>query len=140
MNKYVITIAIVALFLFGLFVYARTNNTQKELSDIAINEDRNFQIINPEVFDEMLARKDFVLIDVHIPEQVHIEGTDAVIPYNSILENSLLPKDKNAKIVLYCRSGSMSVVAARSLVDAGYTNIYDLAGGKNAYNEFVKDK
>jgi rhodanese-related sulfurtransferase len=53
----------------------------------------------------MLDKKDFFLVDTHIPEQEHIEQTDAFIPYNEI-ENYLekLPKDKDSKIVLYCRS------------------------------------
>ena len=45
-----------------------------------------------------------------------------------------LPKDKDAKIVLYCRSGGMSRAAAYELAEEGYTNVYDLVGGKNAYD------
>jgi len=66
----------------------------------------------------MKKNKDFFLVDTHIPEQEHISQTDAFIPYNEI-ENklSLLPEDKNAKIVVYCRSGSMSRAAAYTLVE-----------------------
>ena len=35
----------------------------------------------------------------------------------------------NAKIVVYCRSGSMSAIAARELVKLGFTNVSNLAGG-----------
>ena len=50
--------------------------------------------------------------------------------YNEIEENlSKFPKDKGGKIVLYCRSGSMSAIAARTLVKLGFTNVWNLDGG-----------
>lgn len=80
--------------------------------------------------DDMLEHKDFTLLDVHIPEQNHIAGTDALIPFNEIIQRQAeLPQDKNAKIVLYCRSGSMSKRAAEDLNKLGYTNVYNLEGG-----------
>jgi len=80
--------------------------------------------------NQQLENKDFVLIDTHIPEQKHINGTDAFIPYDDI-ENQLdkLPKDKNVKIVLYCRTGRMSQIAAEKLAERGYTNVYNVVGG-----------
>ncbi len=44
-----------------------------------------------------------------------------------------LPADRSARIVLYCRSGSMSAIAARELVAAGYTDVWNLDGGMNAW-------
>jgi rhodanese-related sulfurtransferase len=82
----------------------------------------------------MLRAKDFPLINVHIPYEGEIEPTDAFIPYNEIEQNlGRLPADKSARIVLYCRSGSMSATAARVLAKQGYANVYNLDGGMIAW-------
>jgi phage shock protein E len=88
--------------------------------------------ISPDELNTMLASKDFVFINVHIPFEGGIANTDLSIPYDQITESaylSQLPADKNDKIVLYCRSGRMSAIAAEALVTLGYTNIWDLKGG-----------
>jgi rhodanese-related sulfurtransferase len=78
----------------------------------------------------MLKNQDFVFINVHIPFAGNIPDTDLSIPYDEIEQNvSQLPTDKNARIVLYCRSGRMSEIAAAKLVSLGYTEIWNLKGG-----------
>lgn len=82
----------------------------------------------------MLKSKDFVFINVHIPFAGNIAGTNLSIAYDQIEQNlSQLPVDKSAKIVLCCRSGRMSAFAAEDLVSLGYTNIWNLDGGKDAW-------
>ncbi len=80
----------------------------------------------------MLKSKDFVFINVHIPFAGNIAKTDLSVPYDQITESAYLvqlPTNKDAKIVLYCRSGRMSAIAAEALVKRGYTNIWELKGG-----------
>ncbi len=83
---------------------------------------------------DALQRKDFLFVNVHIPVGPQIAGTDKYIAFDKIEENlSSFPSDKTAKIVVYCRSGSMSALAARDLVRLGYTNVWDVEGGMVAW-------
>ena len=94
-----------------------------------------YETLRPAELKNMLKNKDFFLLDVHVPEQPHISGTDAFIDYRKIRQNSrLLPAEKNTRIVVYCQGGGMSRAAVRDLADLGYTHVYDLVGGTLAYN------
>jgi rhodanese-related sulfurtransferase len=86
--------------------------------------------VNAQQLNTMLRNKDFIFVNVHIPFAGDITNTDLSIPYNEIEQNlSQLPSNKNEKIVLYCRSGRMSEIAAEELVLLGYTNVWNLTGG-----------
>lgn len=85
-------------------------------------------------FSGMMQHKDFILINVHIPYQGEIPGTDRLIPYHSIdRRQEELPADRDAKIVVYCLSGPMGYVAADKLVKLGYTNVLHFEDGMIAW-------
>ncbi|TKJ29540.1 MAG: hypothetical protein CEE40_07960 [Chloroflexi bacterium B3_Chlor] len=92
--------------------------------------------VNAAGLGSMLESKDFPLINVHVPYEGEIDGTDLLVPYDEIeLNLDKLPADKGAKLVVYCRSGGMSAIAARTLVNLGYTHVWNLDGGMIAWTE-----
>ena len=73
----------------------------------------------------------YVILDVRTQEeydQGYIPGA-IVIPHEEIEEKAqqALP-DKNQLILVYCRSGRRSKIAAEALLRLGYTNIKDFGG------------
>ncbi len=83
----------------------------------------------------MLVNKDFTLVNVHISFEGNIGETDLSIPYDQVAQNLDRLPDKDAKIVLYCRSDRMSTMAAETLVGLGYTHIWNLSGGMAAWEQ-----
>jgi rhodanese-related sulfurtransferase len=81
----------------------------------------------------MLENRDLTLVNVHIPYEGEIPQTDLFIPFNEVANHLDELPDKDAAIVLYCRSGSMSTSAAQELASLGYTNIMEVDGGFNAW-------
>jgi len=89
-----------------------------------------YQKISPQRAMEMMV-SDVIILDVrtqaefnegHIPDSI-------LIPYDEIQDKatSMMP-DKSRTILIYCRSGRRSDIAARALIKMGYTSVYDFGG------------
>jgi rhodanese-related sulfurtransferase len=90
--------------------------------------------VTPDRLAQMLTHKDFTFVNVKTPYIGEIDGTDLYIPYDQLSARaSQLPADKSAKILVYCRSGVESAQAAQTLLNLGYTNVWNLDGGMNAW-------
>lgn len=92
------------------------------------------RLVDPAVFAAAIATKWTVTIDVHVPFEGKIAGTTLMIPYTDIAEQAAkLPADHHTQLAIYCRSGTMSAIAAKTLAHLGYSNVVELHGGMYAW-------
>ena len=92
--------------------------------------------LSPQALDDLMTQEDVFLVNVHVPFEGEITGTDAHISYTELVNRiGELPDPDEETLVLYCRSGNMSTIAAQELVAAGRTGFYELEGGFIAWNE-----
>ena len=101
------------------------------------------EVITPEEAKEIMNQEDsYVILDVREQDEYdegHIEGA-LLLPYTEIEKRAKeeLP-EKEQLILVYCRSGRRSAIAAKSLTEMGYTNIKDFGGIIDWPYEVVKD-
>jgi rhodanese-related sulfurtransferase len=91
-----------------------------------------YQKITAEEAKTMMDDGDpYILLDVRTEEEFaeqRIDGAILIPDYEiaSRVEEELT--DKDARILVYCRSGRRSTLAANEMIALGYTNIYDFGG------------
>ncbi|WP_166845351.1 rhodanese-like domain-containing protein [Isoptericola sp. BMS4] len=94
-----------------------------------------FQVLSTEETAARIATGHPIVVEALGPEYYRAERLPGAIniPHTEVdrLAPEVLP-DKEAEIIVYCASGPCqnSAVAARRLVELGYRNVFDFAGGK----------
>ena len=90
--------------------------------------------VGPAEFSALVAEPARVTINVHVPFEGDIAGTDLSIPFDQIERQlAALPTERRAPLAIYCRSGRMSSIARATLASLGYLNVIELQGGMRAW-------
>lgn len=95
------------------------------------SEEPSVRTVDPATFASELEGA--FVIQTHTPYERGIAGTDLIAERWEDLASYDLPEDNDAPILVYCRSGRMSGIAAKELASLGYTNVVDLSGGMLAW-------
>src|SRR3989344_7345479 len=132
-------VTFVGLALFGFLIGANSDKINiapsRLFSSATLSENLSAKDLKAK-----LSNKDFTLVNVHTPYEGEIEKTDIFIEYDSMMASkNMLPQDKSARIVLYCKTGRMSSEALETLRGMGYTNVSHLKGGMDAWREAEYD-
>ena len=116
------------------------SKTKKDTEDTT--DKAAYQKISAEEAYEMMASQEVVVVDVRTREEYdggHIENA-VLVPNESI--GSEMPEalpDKEATLLVYCRSGRRSKDAAQKLLELGYQSVYDFGGVIDWPYELVKE-
>ncbi len=101
------------------------------------------QTITPqEAKEKMDAGEDYILLDVRTEEEFaeqRIEGAILIPDYEIANRAEEELTDKDATILVYCRSGRRSALAAKDLAAMGYTHVYDFGGIIDWPYETIRD-
>jgi rhodanese-related sulfurtransferase len=96
--------------------------------------------------ERMDAGGDYYLIDIRQPAEYYTSNIpgSVMIPRGVLefkiadagfwSEQYIYPPEKDSEIILYSTNGDMGILAARALIQLGYTHVFNLEGGYNAFN------
>jgi len=131
------SIYFIALSLVSLVGCAQQNannaNTSSETITANTDDPKTIKRVSKTEFKSYLDSHDNAqLIDVRTPGEFaggNIEGSVNIDFNGSTFEQDIQTLDKNAPVLIYCRSGGRSAQALKIFEANGFTNVLELEGG-----------
>ena len=131
MSKKIILLALAIITVATVFAGCTQKTNTEHTEATQVNIGTYYQIPQDEAKRIMDEESDYIIVDAREQSEYdegHIKGA-IVIPYTEIEQKAeeMLP-DKEQLILVYCRSGRRSKIAAQSLANMGYTNVKEFGG------------
>jgi rhodanese-related sulfurtransferase len=134
------TILIVALMLGIALVFNAPAALAKDMTakDLVEKAKKNITMISLEDAKALFDKGGVIFLDCREPKEYksgHIPG--AINIPRGLLEFQVEGKisDKNANIVMYCKSGGRGCLACESIGEMGYKNVKNMEGGWKAWSK-----
>ena len=92
--------------------------------------------VNVDQFAKLVAKGDGQILDVRTPEEWTggtIKDATKMNFYDKDFAEQLKKLDKTKPVLVYCKSGGRSGQAAKQMEKMGFTKVYNLTGGMNAW-------
>ena len=128
-NK-IISILLIGLYLMGLSG-CNQEMTIPSPAESQVQEMKYEQISQSEAKQLMDTEEDYIILDVRTEEEFvegHIDGAILIPDYEIAEKAESVLKDKDKLILVYCRSGRRSKLAAEELANLGYSNVKEFGG------------
>ena len=128
-NK-IISILLIGLYLMGLSG-CNQEMTIPSPTESQVQEMKYEQISQSEAKQLMDTEEDYIILDVRTEEEFvegHIDGAILIPDYEITEKAESVLKDKDKLILVYCRSGRRSKLAAEELANLGYSNVKEFGG------------
>ena len=118
------------------------DNKQEDLLTIQGRTENGYVSIGQDVAKEIIDQGNVTILDVRTKDEYdagHIPGA-ILIPHDTIkAQAESIIEDKEATILVYCRSGNRSKIASEALGELGYKSIYEFGGINTWEYEIVGD-
>lgn len=95
-------------------------------------ETEHFKLLNSAQYEQVISENEVTIIDVRTPGEYqsgHIKNAQNINVQSGDFKAKTENFDREKPIYIYCRSGSRSANAGRTLEEMGFKEIYDLKGG-----------
>lgn len=122
-------------FLFTLIFSACSNS--KDGSQTNESEKVSVSVISLDPMEFRNKSAKGIILDVRTPQEIaqgKIPGSQALDFYDADFLNKATQLPKDAEIYIYCAVGARSQEAANQMIQQGYTKVFHLQGGIQAWN------
>ena len=124
-----------SIMLIGLYLVGLSGCVQEKPlpspTESQVQEMKYEQISQSEAKQLMDTEEDYVILDVRTEEEFaegHINGAILIPDYEIAEKAESILKNKDQLVLVYCRSGRRSKLAAEELASLGYTNVKEFGG------------
>lgn len=138
MNKSVVKILSVSILMFCVFAVGQVLGEPTTPAEMVADAKSQIMHVSVDICKMLFDTNDFAFIDVREPNETKM----GFIPNAFLIPRGLLEfrigsiiEHKDAKIVVYCKSGGRSALAALSLKKLGYANVISMDGGWKGWEE-----
>ena len=127
MRKRIAVLTLTVLLVLSIF-----SGCSAESEDTMDNKNNSYEQITPSEAKALMDEEEnYVILDVRTQEEfdeAHINGAILIPDYEIGEKAESILTDKEQLILVYCRSGRRSKLAADELVSLGYTNVKEFGG------------
>lgn len=127
---------LLALFLVSCHTSSPKGLKSEETATVPIPQ-QPYENVNVAEFEQLIGRKNTVLLDVRTPEETAQGKIEGAVEINVLADDfaeKIKALDQDKTYLVYCRSGRRSLRAIDAMVAVGFTRLYNLEGGFNAWS------